>query len=937
LTDKINIQLTVNDNEVSATVPSNLSLLRFLREELGLTGTKDGCNSGHCGTCTVIVNGKLTRSCLTRMVKLNSANIQTIEGLARGDELHPLQIIFINYGALQCGYCIPGMIMSAKALLDENPIRSEDEIKAHLTKNRNLCRCTGYVHIIKAIQAAGECIASGKKPEQLGPEGMEIHSTQLRKDAIEIVTGRKQYAADIQMENMLHGKILWSEHPHAEILSVDASEALAMPGVVAVVTAMDIPGVNRAGVIEVNRDQPAIAGREQKARYIGDSVASVFAETLNLAEEALKKIKVEYRVLPPVFSPQEAALPDAPRVHEKGNLLHHSRIERGDVEKAFKQCAVVVEHDYYTPMIEHGFLETESGVAYPTPEGGMTILMGTQTVFDDRSQVAEILAIPEEKVRVIQVAQGGSFGGKEDPILQPHLALGALKTKRPVKIVLTRAESLRVHVKRHAANMYIKTGADKDGHILALDFKVVLDTGAYMSLGYDVLENFVVFAGGPYYIPHVRVDGKSWYTNNVLAGAMRGFGVNQVVFGLEQNVDEMARALNIDPFEFRLINGLVAGMPTISDHVLEEGIPGINETIIAARDALKRTDIPAPSGPTKKVGIGVGSAVKNLGFGHDIPESAGTIVELDKDGYLTVKVTHHEYGQGGQAGQVKLAVNELGIPVDRIRIIGPDTAQTIPTGPTTASRQTFLTGNATVMACRNLKTNLFVRAAEMMDEPPEKMQFKDDEILEPKSGKHIKLADLGEKFSFEYVYTPPRTAAMLPVGEPSSYGKPGVTSRMTFWGYAYGTQVAVVEVDTETGEVKVLKIIAAADVGKLLNRKIVEGQIFGGVVQGLGFALKEEFIVKNGINLTDTLHKYNLPTANDTPEIIPVVVEVPHPFGPQGVKGFAEAPSLATAAAIVNAIYDAVGIRITSLPADKLKVKTAIQAAATKPTDNGTK
>ena len=272
----------------------------------------------------------------------------------------------------------------------------------------------------------------------------------------------------------------------------------------------------------------------------------------------------------------------------------------------------------------------------------------------------------------------------------------------------------------------------------------------------------------------------------------------------------------------------------------------------------------------------------------------------------------------------------MGIPVDKIRVVGPDTAQTLPTGPTTASRQTFLTGNATVMACRNLKTNIFLRAAELMDEPPEKMYFKDDEILEPRSGKHIKLSDLGEKFTYQYVYTPPRTAAMLPVGETSSYGKPGFSSRMTHWAYAYGTQVAIVEVDTKTGEVKVLKIIAAADVGKLLNPKIVEGQIFGGVVQGLGFALKEEFIVKDGVNLTDTLHKYNMPTANDIPEIIPIVVEVPHPFGPQGAKGFAEAPSLATAAAIVNAIYDAVGVRIHSLPAKKEKVLAAMKMKSQK-------
>jgi aldehyde oxidoreductase len=695
---------------------------------------------------------------------------------------------------------------------------------------------------------------------------------------------------------------------------------MATPGVVAVITAWDIPGINRAGLIEVNRDQPAIAGREQKVRYIGDSIASVFAETPEIAEEAVKKIKVEYKVLPPVFSPQQAALPDAPKVHEKGNLMIHSKIERGDVDEAFKKCAVVIERDYHTPMIEHAFLEPESGVAFPTEDGGLTILIGNQSVFDDRSQVAEILAMPKEKVRVVQVAQGGSFGGKEDPILLPHLALGAMKTKRPVKMVLSRQESLRVHVKRHAADMHFKTGADQQGHILAIDFSVLLDTGAYMSLGYDILENMVVFGAGPYYVPNVRLEGKSWYTNNVLAGAMRGFGVNQLVFGLEQNIDEMARALKIDPFDFRSINGLEAGLPTAADHVLEPGVPGIKETVEAARAAFAKIKLPAPSGPTKKIGIGVASAVKNIGFGHDIPESAGTIVELDKDGYITLKITHAEYGQGGQAGQVKLVVNELGIPVDRIKVIGPDTLYTLPTGPTTASRQTFLTGNATVAACKKLKDDLFGRAAEVLNEAPEKLRFVDDRIVEPVSGKSMKLAELGEKFEYQDVFTSPRTAAMLPVGEPSHYGKSDFISRMTHVQYAYGTQVVVVEVDTDTGEVKVLTVIASADVGKLLNRKIFEGQIHGGVIQGLGFALKEEFIVENGINLTDSLFKCNIPSANDTPEIIPVLVEVPHPAGPQGVKGFAEAPSLATAGAIMNAIYDAVGVRIKDLPAKKEKI-----------------
>jgi aldehyde oxidoreductase len=492
-----------------------------------------------------------------------------------------------------------------------------------------------------------------------------------------------------------------------------------------------------------------------------------------------------------------------------------------------------------------------------------------------------------------------------------------------VKMVLTREESLRVHVKRHPAWMRFKTGADRQGRVLAIEADITLDTGVYASLGFDVLENTLVFGAGPYYVPNVKLEGWAWYTNNVLAGAMRGFGANQVAFALEQQMDAMARALDIDPFEFRMINALDVGLPTAADHVLEEGVPAIKETIEAAREALQQVQIP-PSSNGKRIGVGVASAVKNIGFGHGLPESAGAIVELDASGRVTLRASQHEYGQGARAGLVQLVVSELGVPVDYIEIIGPDTALTPPTGPTTASRQTFLTGNAVVMACRALKEEVLNHAAEVLDVDPARLELRLDRVTDTESGGEVALADLSERFIVERRYTPPRSAPLLE-GEASHYGQPDFESRPTHWCYAYNTQVAIVEVDPATGEVKVLNIISANDVGKILNRQAIEGQIHGGVMMGLGYALSEEFVVEAGINRTDSLHKCRLPTADQTPEIIPVIVEVPHPLGPQGAKGFAEAPSLATAPAIVNAIYDAVGVRITSLPADKKKVKAALQ------------
>ncbi|MCJ7511756.1 MAG: molybdopterin-dependent oxidoreductase, partial [Anaerolineales bacterium] len=861
--------------------------------------------------------GKATRACLVRMSKVGGANVQTVEGLATAGRLHPLQRAFIEHGAVQCGFCTPGMLMAAKALLDGNPHPSREEIRSALTTNRNLCRCTGYVKIFEAIEDAAGTHAPAAA-------GLAAHGEQpprqalLPKEAEALVTGATLFGDDLQPERMLHGRILWSAHPHAEILSISTAEAQALPGVALVLTAGDIPGKNQAGIIL--RDQPAIAG--DKVRTIGDSVAAVFAETRQAAEAALDRIRVEYRQLPGVFSPEEAARPDAPKVHAKGNLLHHARIARGDVDAAFKLCAVVVEETFETPFIEHGFLEPEAGIAYPSGEGGVTVEIGTQSAFDDRTQLAEILGLPEDKVRVVQLPMGGAFGGREDMILQQYLALGALRSGRPVKMVLDREESLRAHPKRHPAHMHYKVGAAGDGRVLALQARITLDTGAYASLGVDILENTLVFGAGPYFIPNVDLEGWAWYTNNVPAGAMRGFGVNQVAFALEQQMDALARALGIDPFEFRLINALDVGLPTVADHILEPGVVTIKETIRAARDALAGMHLPSPG--EKRIGVGVASAVKNIGYGHGLHESAGAIVELDSSGCARLLASQHDYGQGARAGLAYLVSEELGLPLERVEVIGPDTALTPPTGPTTASRQTFLSGNATVMACRALKQELLAHAAEALGAEPAGLVLRGDRVLDPRSGSEIPLASLGERWTVERRYTAPRSAPLLEEGAPSRF--PEGESRPTHWCYAYSTQVAIVEVDPSSGEVKVQTIISVNDLGKVINRQAAEGQIHGGVMMGLGFALSERFDVENGINLTDSLHKCHLPTAAQTPEIVSILLEVPHPFGPQGAKGFAEAPSLATAPAILNAIYDAVGVRITSLPADRRSVRSALLA-----------
>jgi CO/xanthine dehydrogenase Mo-binding subunit/aerobic-type carbon monoxide dehydrogenase small subunit (CoxS/CutS family) len=921
-TKLIDIQFQINSKKITDKVPESQMLLRYMRDKLHLTGPKNGCSTGHCGACTIIMNGKATRACLVKMARVNGASIETIEGLAQNGKLHPLQQAFLLENAVQCGFCTPGMIMAAKALLDTNPHPSLDEIKTHLGKNHNLCRCTGYIQIFEAIQLASRWLSGEEEQPRMSTGPEVVGRSRINSDAIAIVTGTYQYGDDMYPDGVLQGKILWAAYPHAKILKVDTAAAEALEGVVAVVTARDIPGKNQCG--NVIRDQPAIAF--EKTRYIGDSLAAVFAQTLEIAEKAVELIKVDYEVLPAVFSPEEAAKPDAPKVHEKGNLMHHAKIERGNVEEAFKQCKEIVEGDYQTPFIEHGFLEPESGLAFPMKDGGVEIHIGTQTAFDDRTQLTEILAMPPEKIRIIQNPIGGAFGAKEDMILQQYLALGALKCKRPVKMVMTREESLRVHVKRHPVKLHYKTGADEKGKVLAIEATSVLDTGAYTSLGLDVLENVVVFGAGPYYVPNLKLDGYSYYTNNVLAGAMRGFGVNQVAIALEQQFDELAERLVIDPFEFRLINGLDVGLPTAADHIMEKGVVAVKETVIAARDEFRKHVIPQPA-PGKKIGFGMASAVKNIGFGHGIPESSGAIVELQDDGSVILSVSQHEYGQGARVGLTKLLMNELGIPAEKIKYVGPDTALTPPTGSTTASRQTFLSGNAVVMAAKKLREEVTSRAGDHLGIIPDRLRLQGEKIVDPVTGEGVAIKDLGVKFLVSERYYAPTSMQMNEIGKPSEFGKKGFVTRPTHFCYSYNTQVAIVEVDEETGAVKVLELISANDVGRILNYDAIIAQIHGGVVMGMGFALSEEFVVENGVNLTDTLLKCGMTYANSVPKVFPVVVEVPHPFGPEGAKGFAEAPSLATAPAILNAIYNATGARIHRIPATPARVKEAMGKA----------
>jgi aerobic-type carbon monoxide dehydrogenase small subunit (CoxS/CutS family) len=576
-------ELTLIVNGISHTLdlPHTRTLAQVLRYDLGLTGTKVACNEAECGACTVIVNGQSVDSCIYPAFKAQGATILTIEGLApewqqcRHDagttnatsdpleQLHPLQQAFVTHGATQCGFCTPGLILQAKTLLDENPNPDDDAIK-HSLKD-TYCRCTGYVAVLSAVRAAAAKLRGGELTGPTLPQVMEplqnVGQPLARPDAIEKVTGQTLYADDYHFPGMLHGATLRSAHPHARIVSIDTSAALVLPGVHAVLTHKDIPGDPRHGLVE--NDWPVFAGGNYAARYVGDPLALVVAESEEVARAALQQIRVEYEVLPAVTDPVSARQPDATVLHPDrptGNLLKHIKVRQGDVAAGFAQADVIVERTYRTPMTEHAFLEPECSIALPAgyddEHPKLTVYVGSQIPYSDRRQVAKSLGLEDEEVRIRGTVMGGGFGGKEDIAGQIHAALAATLTGRPVKILYTREESLRFHPKRHATLIRVKTGATREGKLVAVEAELYGDSGAYASLGDKVMTRATTHATGPYVVANTKIDCYAMYTNNAPCGAFRGFGVTQSAFAVESNMDLLAQALEMDPVELRRINAM---------------------------------------------------------------------------------------------------------------------------------------------------------------------------------------------------------------------------------------------------------------------------------------------------------------------------------------------------------------------------------------------
>ncbi|MDR2492377.1 MAG: selenium-dependent xanthine dehydrogenase [Coriobacteriales bacterium] len=843
---KITINGTLYD------VPAERSLLRYLRDDLRLTSVKDGCSVGACGTCTVLINGQATKACTRKTENLEGAEVITVEGLSEREKEVYVES-FAAAGAVQCGFCIPGMVMAAKALIDSNPSPTRHDVK--LAINGNICRCTGYVKIEDAILLAAEYFRNGKSVPD--PEtSARMAEDRKRPDAAEKVLGTGVFGDDIYLDGMIYAKALRAPSPRALIKGIDTSEAEKHPDCVRVLTAADVPH-NKIGHLKQDWDVMIPIGSE--TRYVGDAIALVGSKTAASLDKIIKLIKVDYEELPPVTCPTDALKADAPLIHEGGNIMSKEYLHRGNPDAAIAQAAHVVTRKYYTPHNDHAFMEPEVAVAVPMGADGLHLYTGGQSVYDDRREAALMLDLPLEKVQVTSNLVGGGFGGKEDMSVQQHAALMAWHTKLPVKVKFSRQESIDYHTKRHAMEMEFTTACDADGKIVAMKALLIADTGAYASLGGPVLQRACTHAAGPYNFQNIDILGMAVYTNNVVSGAYRGFGVTQSCFAMESNLNLLAEMVGISPWEIRYRNAIRPGQVLPNGQIADENTAMV-ETLEAVKDVFESSPY-----------AGIASGFKNSGKGVGVKDMGRCLLSVE-DGKVHVRTSAACMGQGIAAMCMHVVGEATGLAPSLIVQDTPDTVRTPDSGTSTASRQTLVTGEATRRAA--------VQLAEALA-----------------AGKS--LADLeGQEFYAEYfAETDPMGAAV-----------PNPVSHVS---YSYATQVVILD---EEGKLE--KVVAAYDVGVPVNPKSCAGQIEGGVAMGLGFALTEDFRTEGGYPKM----KYGtlgLPRATQVPPIEVVFTEIepsrllPYAYG---AKGVGELCLIPTSPAVAHAYYRLDGTHRTRLP-----------------------
>jgi xanthine dehydrogenase molybdenum-binding subunit len=902
------IAFTLNGKPFTATVDNGTSLMEVLREQAGLISPKNGCApQGSCGCCTVLVDGRALSSCVVPAGKVEHKHVLTLEGF-EPRERHIFAHAFSVAGGLQCGFCIPGIVVAAKHLIDAHPDPTRRQIAEAL--NNHICRCTGYVKIVDAIDLAARAL----RGEPLPPADYSgrIGSSLPRQDAERFVLGEQPYVDDLKMEGMLYGAFLFSAHPRARVRRIDTSDAASQPGVARVVTAADVPGERYQGLIY--KDWPLFVAAGEVTHCIGDILAAVVADTDRHARQALEHIRVEYETLPGVFSPEQALTPGAPRVHpDHENLLSRSVIARGDVDATLAASAFVEKRTFTTQMIEHAFLEPEACIAVPggwgfptspvgdvagfvetsgvgagdwgcegrsdaiaesrlprrslrpssqaksgIPNPELVVFSQGQGVFDDRRQIASFLGLDESQVQVTLVSNGGAFGGKEDLSIQGQVALMAVLTARPVKATLTRDESIRLHPKRHPMTLTYTVGCDRHGHLTGLRARIVGDKGAFASVGTKVLERAAGHAAGPYRVPAVDIESLAVYTNNLPCGAMRGFGANQAAFAIESMLDILAERAGIDAWEMRWRNALDAGDTFCTGQVLEHAV-GLKDTLLAVKDAYYGSP---------RAGIACG--IKNVGIGNGMPEAGQAVVDVTADGRVVIHTGFTEMGQGFYTAMIQCLCDVTGLDPRLVRT-QVDTAHPTPCGMTTASRATVLGGRAVQDAARQIRRDL---------------------------GPGVGLIDLaGRRYYGEY-----RAGDTTPLGA-------DVERPRTHMTYGFATQVCILD-----GHGRLESFVAAHDVGRVINRHMVEGQIEGAVHMGLGYALTEELKLVDGVPESFKLRSLGLIRARDMPDVKVILVESLDPEGPFGAKGVGEIGLVPTAGAVANALYRFDGVRRYALP-----------------------
>ena len=875
-------------NGTPVTVEKNQKLIRYLRDELHLTSVKDGCSEGACGTCHVLIDGKPTKACIPQTDKLEGKHIVTVEGLS-AFEKEAFTYAFGEAGAVQCGFCIPGMVISAKGLIDQNPDPTREE--AAFAIRNNICRCTGYVKIIDGILLAAKILREGKIPEK--KEDFQVGSRVHRIDVAEKVQGYGKYPDDVYVDGMCYGGAVRSQYPRARVLYIRTKEAEELPGVVCVLTAKDIPGQQNVGHIQ--KDQPTLIGEGEITQYLGDAVALVCARDLETLEQAKKLVRVVYEELPAVYGPEEASAPGAPEVimGNRGNLQAHRHVVRGNAEEAIKHSKYVLHEKFETPWTEHAFLEPECCVALPLENGGVKLLTTDQSAHTTQHECSAMLGVDFAHCQVENMLVGGGFGGKEDMSVQHHAALIAYIARVPVKVKLTRQESLLVHPKRHPMWMDFTMGCDENGIIQGVKASVVSDTGGFASLGGPVLERACTHAAGPYHYENFEIEGHAYYTNNPPAGAFRGFGVTQTCYAMEMTLTKMAHELGISPWEIRYRNAIRPGQ-TLPNGQIAPPSTGLVETLEAVKDICEQNR-----------NVGIACAMKNAGVGVGIPDTGRCIVAV-KDGKLHIRSGASCIGQGLGTVLTQIVCTMLHCEREDVVYEAANTVNAPDSGTTSGSRQTLVTGEACRRACQKLlaAAGADVRVSDYsgiahrqgMESLPGGNSSGTVGTELPEGASVDWKALEGQEFYGEYL------------AKTDPLGAQDVANPISHVAYGYATHVCVLNDDGTIREID-----AAHFVGKAINPLSCEGQIEGGVTMALGFTLTEHYPLYDCIP-SARFGTLGLFRADQVPPIHSILVEKEGQDMAFGAIGIGEITTIPTAPAVAGAYFALDGEMRTSLP-----------------------